>query len=383
MDSIAARSTSGLPRRPRPVSTLTYPFEPPAADGSVVEIAPGILWARMPMPMTLDHINVYLLRDRTGWVIVDTGLNTPRAREVWETIAADKLDGLPIQAVLCTHFHYDHAGLAHWLTERFDVPLYMTYGEYYAMRVTYTPLPDPLPPTHLAHFHRSGLSDEMRDAIIQGLRRDPFTPPAAMSFCRLAQGQMLTIGQRKWRVVIGSGHSPEHACLYCEEEKLLIAGDQLLPRISSNVQVTAVEPEANPLADWLASLDHLDQLDAQTLVLPSHQGVFHGLRTRVQELREHHAQQLGQLGKFVAEHPDATAFDAMREMFPQVRAPIDHLLALGETIAHLAWLREAGEIVRDLNDNGVYVHRMSGVRASAGKGAPRGIRQSRTTGDTP
>ena len=141
-------------RRFRSTSALAFPAEAPAADGSLVEVAPGVLWARMPMPMALDHINVYLLRGERGWTIVDTGLNTPECRALWERIASEHLDGLPIEALVCTHFHYDHAGLAGWISERFGVPVYMTLAEFLTLRVLGAALPDPAPP-ETQQFYRA------------------------------------------------------------------------------------------------------------------------------------------------------------------------------------------------------------------------------------
>jgi glyoxylase-like metal-dependent hydrolase (beta-lactamase superfamily II) len=335
-------------------STLTFPRSEPPAPGEVVEIAPGILWARMPMPMALDHINVYLLRDHDGWILVDTGLNTDAARRLWEVIANTHLQGLPVKAVLCTHYHYDHAGLAHWLTAHFDVPLYMTHGEYFMMRMTATPPEDSMLSANRDFFMRAGMPDEIIQRMMAAIHTDPFRGPAAAAFRRLRGGDEMRIGARRWRVVIGEGHSPEHACLYCEEDRILIAGDQLLPRISSNVAVSCIEPEANPLQLWLDSLDRLDQLAPETLVLPSHQRVYRGLRARVQELREHHAHEFDVVRAFVDGSGNCTAYEAMQCMFPHVRSPIDYMLGLGEAIAHLSWLRYQGSIRRVLDDDGVY-----------------------------
>ncbi len=339
---------------PIPLPELEYPLTAPLADGSVVEIAPGILWARMPMPMSLDHINVYLLRAGDGWTLVDTGLNTDAVRRLWIHIAATHLDGLPVKAVLCTHYHYDHAGLAHWLTEHFKVPLYMTHGEYFMLRMASMPPADPMPQAHQDFFERAGMSANISTPMMATLRADPFLAPAAPAFRRLRGDDVLDIGARRWRVVIGEGHSPEHACLYCDDERILIAGDQLLPRISSNVAVSCVEPEANPLQLWLESLDRLDQLAADTLVLPSHQRVYRGLHTRVQQLREHHAREFDQLRAYVGDNPECTAFAAMESMFPKLRSPMDYMLGLGEAIAHLSWLRYEGSIRRVLDDDGRY-----------------------------
>lgn len=192
-------------RRFRSTSALAFPAEAPAADGSLVEVAPGVLWARMPMPMALDHINVYLLRGERGWTIVDTGLNTPECRALWERIASEHLDGLPIEALVCTHFHYDHAGLAGWISERFGVPVYMTLAEFLTLRVLGAALPDPAPPETQQFYRRSGMPAERVARMIGMLRADPFMPPRLGEFRRLRGGDSMTIGVRRWQVLIGEG----------------------------------------------------------------------------------------------------------------------------------------------------------------------------------
>lgn len=355
-----------MPRR-RASAVLDYPFEAPAADGeSAVAVAPGILWLRQPMPMALDHINVYLLQDRDAdgacWTLVDTGLNTARSREVWEVIARRHLGGLPIRRLICTHAHYDHAGLAAWIGERFGAAMYMTHGEYFVMRgLMGSPPPEPLPASDRQFYARAGMDDAAIDAMFAALRRDPFLPPVPGSYRRLREGDLLRIGERDWQVVVGEGHSPEHACLYCPAERILISGDQLLPRITSNVLVSSIEPEANPLQLWLASLDRLDRLAAQdTLVLPSHERVFRGLHARVEELRAHHRQQFDLLRGELARCGAATALALMRVQFPRLRHAADELMALGETLAHLSWMRHEGQLRRVLDDDGCYRFSLAG-----------------------
>lgn len=347
-----AAATAPVPVRA--ASALGFPFAAPATDGSLVEVAPGVLWASMPMPMGLDHVNVWLLRGDSGWTLVDTGLPTGATRALWERIAAEHLDGLPVQALVCTHFHPDHAGLAAWLCERFDVPLYMSRAEFLTMRVLSDGLAGVPHPEQRVFYQRAGLTAERAERLFALLRRDPFMPPRQGAFRQLRGGDVLTIGARRWQVLIGKGHSPEHVCLYCAEDRLLISGDQLLPRISSNVLVNANEPEGNPLAQWFESLDRLDRCEPDTLVLPSHHGVFRGLHARVQELREHHRRQFDVVRQLLAGCDECTAVQAMQQLFPRLRGEFDEMLALGETVAHLAWLLDAGELQRRLGPDGVY-----------------------------
>ncbi|MDY0072023.1 MAG: MBL fold metallo-hydrolase [Thauera sp.] len=333
---------------------IEFPFVPPQPDGELVEVAPGLLWARMSMPMQLDHINVYLLRDGDGWFIVDTGLNLPQTRQAWEKHLAEHLDGLPLKGLICTHFHYDHAGLSAWFIEHYEVPLYMTHGEYFTMRTLAGPPPDPLPEQLLRFYVRAGMPRDQVETLFERLRRDPFMPPQPGAFTRLREGQLLEIGGRQWQVVIGEGHSPEHACLYCAEDQLLIAGDQLLPRITSNVLVTDIEPEANPLKLWLDSLKRLATLAPDTLVLPSHERVFRGLRTRVSQLQAHHEGQFDIVRRCIDELGSATAYEVKQRLFLRELSPIEDMMALGETIAHLSCLRYSGQLRRVLDDDGLY-----------------------------
>ncbi|MEQ6889163.1 MBL fold metallo-hydrolase [Halomonas sp. CS7] len=333
-------------RKRREREALEYPFVTPAALGEVETVAEGVLWARVPMPMSLDHINVYLLRDHDGWWLVDTGLNTARGREVWERLAAERLEGLPFKALICTHFHHDHIGLAHWLMERFGLPLYMSHGEYFSMRALASAQAPPLPEDQRHFYERAGMPADDIDAMFAAFRHFAHSPPHPEAFHRLRDDDRLSIGGRDWRVIIGEGHSPEHVCLYAPEDRLLIAGDQLLPEISSNVMVSNIEPEADPLGGWLASLDRLATLAPDTLVLPSHGPVFRQLPERVRQLQEHHERQFVLIRELAERSPGFTAFDAMCRLFPRALPPTEKLLALGEALAHLALLRRRGELVR-------------------------------------
>ena len=358
--------------RPRASAPLVYPIEPPEPGGALQRIADGVLWARIPMPIALNHINVYLLRDTDGWVIIDTGLHHELSLQTWAKIAtAPELEGLPFKALICTHFHYDHGGMAHWLCTTHGIPLYMSRAEHHTMRSNYQPFPagPELPPTFVRFYGGAGVSLENLEKMAAFLRKDPFITDAQQSYIRLRRGDVLTIGQRQWRVLIGGGHSPEHVCLYCDEDAeqpLLLAGDQLISRISSNVPVNPSEPEANPMQIWLDSLDMLSTLSPKTWVMPAHQGVFTGLQLRTQELREHHAQQFDTMVDLLQQRGELTAAQVMEAIFPKLRNPIDQLLAVGEVVAHLHWLVHAGRARRRLDD-AAQVYRFAAGAATGDK----------------
>lgn len=339
-------------------AVLEYPFDAPA-DGAAVEVAPGVLWVRIGIPLAVDHVNAWLLRDYDGWTIVDTGLPTAEARACWEHIVEEHLAGAPVRALVCTHWHHDHAGLASWMADRYGVPVYMSLGEFLMLRAL-DPSAGPATEAEERRFQvRAGMPADQAERMLEQLRLQPFVAPRQSEFRRLRGGDVITIGPRRWHVLIGEGHSPEHVCLYCAEDRLLIGGDQLLPRITSNVMVNAFEPEGNPLALWFESLDRLEACSPSTLVLPSHQSVFRGLHARVRQLRAHHGRQFEELRRAVAARGECTAFEAMSELFPHLRSAADDGLALGETVAHLSWLRYRGVLERRLESDGAHRYRVA------------------------
>lgn len=329
---------------------LKYPLQTPT-PGSIECVADGVLWLRMPMPIALDHINLYLLEDDDGWFIVDTGLHTDQAKQVWENIANTYCSQKPIKALICTHFHYDHSSLASWLMQRFNIPLYMTYGEFYTLTAT-SKAKDLIGGDAQNEYYRTaGVPEEKVSQIYDAFKNDPFIQFCPPSFNRLRAGDVLTIGKRSWKIIIGEGHSPEHACLYCEDDKLLLSGDQLLPHISSNILVSELEPHAKPLENWFRSLKNMHSLHPETVVLPAHGPVFCNIHVRAQQLIDHHLSTLGSLIQFVTEHPNCTAFEAMKNLFNRTLSPINTLMALGETIAHLNWLEHNDGLVCNRKNN--------------------------------
>jgi glyoxylase-like metal-dependent hydrolase (beta-lactamase superfamily II) len=351
---VAAEAAVRRERRRKERAALAFPLARPESATVPVEVADGIFWARLPMPMALDHVNVYLLRDTDGWWLVDTGLNLAETRGIWESLAAQLLDGLPFKALICTHFHYDHTGLASWLMERFDVPLYMSHGEFFAMRGLGGVGNETQRRQMQAYFRAGGFTDEQSEDLLAAFGRDRFMPQHPTSFRRLRDGHFLEIGGREWRIIAGEGHSPEHLCLYCEQEALLIAGDQLLPEISPNILVSDVEPEADPLGGWFSSLERLSELADETLVLPSHGHPFRGLPARIEQLQAHHHRHLEQLMAMGRTGDGFAVVEAMGVLFPRELPPTEQFLAFGETLAHLNWLSRRGLLCRELGEGGVY-----------------------------
>ncbi len=337
------------------MSSLTFPFpDAPKTDGELIDVAPGIKWLRMPLPLALNHINLYLIRDNDGWIIVDTGVGTDTTRELWKKIVDEKLAGERITGVICTHYHYDHAGLAGWLTEWLRVPLYMSYGEYYTLCVRAAETGDELPWEYQEFFRHAGFPAEYLAEVMVYVRKSAMLmtrPPA--SFRRLRHGESMRIGDREWHLHVGEGHSPEHMLLHCPQDNLLVAGDQLLPRITSNVGIMPSEPEADQLAYWFTTLDNLARLPAETFVLPAHELPYYGLATRVEQLHAHHDQHFATIRKLCAKQA-LTAFETAVALYPTRKTRLDDLMAMGECLAHLTHLRNRGEIERMLGTDGIY-----------------------------
>lgn len=345
---------------------LTYPLGRTGPEyGSVIALAEGIGWTRSPVPGSLNHINLWLLDDGAaesgsgagGVAIVDSGLNIAPAREAWETVIAGPLAGRTVTRVLVTHFHPDHLGLAGSLVERFGVRLWMTRGEWLFARMLTSDVRDAPPAEAFAYWRAAGWSEEQiaAEAAKGWGRFASVVSPVPLSYVRLQDGDRIRIGARDWRVVIGSGHSPEHACLLDEEGKLLIAGDQVLPRITSNVSLNLSEPEADPLGEWLASIAKLRRLPDDLLVLPSHGEPFTGLHARLDALADGHRGRLDALHEFLAE--PRRAVDCFGVLFGRQIGEGSYGLATGEAMAHLRRLEVEGRAVREVRDGAHYFRR--------------------------
>jgi len=330
---------------------LTYPLGRATPEpGALITLAEGVHWLRIPMPGSLNHINVWALDDGAGVALVDTGLSISISREAWDAVFAGPLAGRPVTRVIVTHFHPDHIGLAGWLVERFGVPLWMTRGEWLWARMLTTDVRDSPPPESAAYQRAAGW-DEERIAAEAGKGWGRFASvvsPVPLSYVRMQDGDSIRIGARDWRIVIGSGHSPEHACLVDEAGEVMIAGDQVLPRITSNVSLSISEPEADPLCDWLASIAKLRTLPADLLVLPSHGEPFTGLHARLDALADGHRGRLDALREHIVE--PKRAVDCFSVLFGRKIDDGNYGLATGEAMAHLRHLETTGRARREVRD---------------------------------
>jgi len=328
-------------------SPLRMRWPAPPSPGTVFEVAPGLKWLRMPLPFALDHINLWLLARDDAWTVVDCGYGDAPTRALWQRHFDATLAGRPIGQVIATHYHPDHLGNAAWLAARWGCTVAMPQAEY----LTAHAVADECggygtgPTSALLRMH--GLSEEHLAAIeARGNTYRRGVPELPHAFQRLLAGDEISVGARNWRVIPGYGHSPEHGSLYCADLGVLISGDMLLPKISTNVSVWPVEPDADPLARFLASLERLEQLPPETLVLPSHGLPFVGIHARVEQLRAHHGARLAEL-ETAASRP-VTATDMLSILFPRPLDLQQRYFAMGEAVAHLNHLWHAGRLTRRL-----------------------------------
>jgi glyoxylase-like metal-dependent hydrolase (beta-lactamase superfamily II) len=331
--------------------------------GRTLPVAEGVRWLRMRLPFALDHINLWLLRDhedtpagrREGWTIVDCGIDNDGTRAAWEQVFANELQGLPVLRVICTHMHPDHIGLAQWLTARWRCRLWISATDWNAARVASTAIGDAHSGHGAADFYAlHGLIDPAALAEV----RERSNLYASMvqqvpdQFRRLMHGTRLRIGDRDWQCIAGYGHAPEHIALHCPALHTLIAGDMVLPRISTNISVYDTEPEANPLPLYLESIGAMRALPADTVVLPSHGKPFTGLHRRIDQLMRHHDERLTEVLQACAKVPRSAA-ELLPVMFKRELDMHQTTFALGEAVAHVHALLALGQLKEVRRGDGV------------------------------
>jgi glyoxylase-like metal-dependent hydrolase (beta-lactamase superfamily II) len=341
---------------------------PPAAEpvrlhqtpawGEPVVIADDIFWLRVRLPFALDHVNLWLCRDYDGWTVIDTGYGDAPTRALWEGLRGTLLAGHPIRRVLVTHFHPDHAGQAGWLCGEAGAELWMSRTEWLTARMLALDTTDAAIAETERCYRQAGMPDEVvarQRSRGNAYRRGVNEPPP--SFVRIAAGDRITLAGSSWEVLTGEGHAPEQVTLYAEERGLLIAADQILPRISPVVGVWPSQPEADPLADYLASLEQYRRLPEDTMVLPSHGMPFLGLHQRLEELVAHHEERLD--ATLAACARPTTAASVLEALFPRALDPHQTGFALAETLAHLNYLLGQGMLRRWPGPNGVLLYRIN------------------------
>ncbi|MBI07646.1 MAG: MBL fold metallo-hydrolase [Rhodospirillaceae bacterium] len=334
---------------------LEYPFPEAPEFGQVAVIDDDVRWIRLPLPYELDHINLWLIADGDGWTLVDTGFSTSAVRGMWEEIFASALEGRPINRLIVTHFHPDHSGLASWLVDRLGIELWMPRSEWLFGRMMGLDEPG-ASETTVQFYRRAGVDEDSLDQLRTVETRD--WAPLPNTHRRICDGETIIIGPYGWKVIVGSGHSPEHACLFCPELGIIIGGDHLLAKITPNIGVYVSEPEADPLDEYLTSFAKFEHIPADTLVLPSHLLPYRGLPHRLASLKRHHEDRLAVLRDACIKPQTAT--ELVPAMFSRRLDSMNLYLAIGETLSHLNYLRGRGLVSREARGDGVDLYRLNG-----------------------
>lgn len=334
---------------------IRYPFPTPPAAGEAVAVADGILWMRLPLPMALDHVNVYALDDGDGWTVVDTGFASTKSKAIWQTLLDGPLAGKPVTRVIVTHHHPDHVGLAGWFVAQ-GAHLHMPRTGWLMARMLTLDAQDRPAPETIAFYERAGMA---ADELARRKTERPFNfadcvAPLPLGYIRLCDGGTIRMGGRIWDIRMGDGHAPEHATFWSRDDAVVLGGDQLLPSISANLGVYPTEPDADPVGDWMASCTGFQSFaQPDQLVLGGHKLPFTGLPLRLRQMIDNHHSALDRLVAYL-DQPRA-AGDCFLPLFKRQIGPAEYGLALVEAVAHLNHLHQTGRASRHLRDDGAYL----------------------------
>lgn len=325
--------------------SLIFPDLPPPGPGAVVEVAQDLLWARLPMPYRLDHVNVYLLRDIGGWAVIDTGICTTASKTAWRALLSGPLAGQRISRVIATHAHPDHLGLAGWLCHRFDAPLLTSETCWLTGRLAAIGRDEPGLRHRYEFYLHHGMEAAMAAAVaIHGNAYWDDVAPLPPQFHRLLMGDQIDIGARRLIVLTGDGHAAEQVMLYCAADRLLFCADQVMERISPNISVEAQEPNSDPLGHYLRSLRWMaETIPPDVLALPGHHRPFFGFPGRCREIAAHHEARCEALRAACATTP-ANVYELVSVIYPRALDPHQMGFAFAETLAHVNRLIRRGEL---------------------------------------
>ena len=333
---------------------IKTPFEAPPAEGEAIEVADGVLWMRLPLPMALDHVNVFAFDDPDGWTIVDTGFASKRSRAIWERLLAGPLGGKPVRRLIVTHHHPDHVGLAGWFLEK-GAELCMPRTGWLMARMLTLDVQEVPSPEAIAFYQRAGMDAE----VLEQRRTDrPFNfadcvVPLPQGYTRLAEGGTIRFGGREWDIRMGNGHAPEHLTLWSQSGDMVIGGDQLLLSISPNLGVYPTEPDADPVQDWINSCEKFQPFATNDqFVLGGHKLPYFGLPKRLEQMIANHHEALARLVDFL--DAPKTAGQCFQPLFKRKIGSGEYGLALVEAVGHLNHLHQTGLATRHLNDEGAY-----------------------------
>lgn len=337
------------------MTTIRYPWDQPPKNGEITEIAEGVMWLRLPLPMKLDHVNIYILDDGDGWTLIDTGIKTRKVMGMWKHLIDNILSGKPIKRVIATHHHPDHIGLHGWFVENYGAEYLSTQVAYLTARMLTLDAQEAYLDSQIDFYRRAGMRSDLFEArkSERPFNFSDIVHPIPIGFKKISEGNKIEMGGRTWDIRVDHGHAPDHATFWSCDDCLVLSGDQIIPSISSNIGVYPTEPDSNPLKEWMASCDRLKEFsNDDNLALPGHKLPFVGIPLRLKQLLENHSGALDRL-RLDLKTPK-TAGEVMPAIFKRNIEDGEYSLGLVEALAHCNYLWHAGEVTRTLDNDGVY-----------------------------
>ncbi|MFD1362055.1 MBL fold metallo-hydrolase [Lentibacillus salinarum] len=303
----------------------------------------GLKRVTLDLPFRLDHVNCFLAEGKHGWTVIDTGLHNEQTVKRWET----ELSGKPVTDLIITHYHPDHFGYAGGLQAKHNARVFMSEIDVNAAKHAWN---QRFLNQLSENYSLAGIPDDAANKMLNNTKAFiPIVTPYPKVGRFLQDGDVITIGAYNYEIITTPGHSDGLVTFYNREKNVLLSTDHILPKITPNISYW-FHGDPNPLARYLESLDKIKKLDAD-FVVPSHGEPFHGANERIEEIKSHHDKRLDQT--LASVDGGSTVYQACQQLFRKQLTVHEMRFAVGETLAHLEYLRYKGECRRELSD-GVY-----------------------------
>lgn len=310
----------------------------------------GIYQVRLPLPFRLNHINSYAIKGREGWWLVDTGLNTELNRQVWQQFMTQEgISHRDIRAIYITHAHPDHFGAAGWLQGLTSAPVFISDVDEAAIQRIWQGKDQKMVDAVSEMFNSNGMPTLLTKDATKEMNALAASTQPLPRFSTVKYSSTVRLGDFEYRTLLTPGHSDGHICYFNEEFGVLLSGDHLLPKITSNISLWP-NAQPDPLDNYLQSLQDNLRLSV-ALALPAHGHPFNNVKERIHELLTHHQERLNLMKGLVT--GDDTVYSICKQAFGEGLNAHEVRFAMAETAAHLMYLVHRGELVVE-ERGGVY-----------------------------